>query len=133
MIARQSQHRHACSARPLSTFGVQIFARQDGFPGYNVPTGRLNPRTGLSDGGPVSPYSAICFVLSAAVYSTGGRMVALQPLTQIVSRIVACVTSGSPWPAKLNTLQDAGNYYSSTLQLLSLVAVKMRAPSCLQG
>ena len=57
MIARQSQDRHGCSARPLSTFGVQIFARQDAFPGYNVPTGRLNPRTGLSDGGPVSPAS----------------------------------------------------------------------------
>ena len=63
MIARQSQDRHACSARPLSTFGVQIFARQDAFPGYNVPTGRLNPRTGLSDGGPVSPasvYRSLC-------------------------------------------------------------------------
>jgi hypothetical protein len=50
-----------------------------------------------------------------------------------IPALVACVTSGSPWPANLKTLQEAGNYYSSTLQLLSLVAVKMRAPSCLQG
>jgi endoglucanase len=50
-----------------------------------------------------------------------------------IPALVACVTSGSPWPASLKTLQEAGNYYSSTLQLLSLVAVKMRAPSCLQG
>jgi endo-1,4-beta-D-glucanase Y len=50
-----------------------------------------------------------------------------------IPALVACVTSGTPWPAKLKTLQEGGNYYSSTLQLLSLVAVKMRAPSCLQG
>jgi endoglucanase len=50
-----------------------------------------------------------------------------------IPALVACVASGTPWPANLKTLQDTGNYYSSTLQLLSLVAVKMRAPSCLQG
>jgi endoglucanase len=50
-----------------------------------------------------------------------------------IPALVACVTSGAPWPAKFKTLQDTANYYSSTLQLLSLVAVKMRAPSCLQG
>jgi endoglucanase len=48
-----------------------------------------------------------------------------------IPALAACVTSGTPWPANLKTLQAAGNYYSTTLQLLSLVAVRMRAPSCL--
>jgi endoglucanase len=48
-----------------------------------------------------------------------------------IPALVACVTSGTPWPAALQSLQEGGNYYSTTLQLLSLVAVRMRAPSCL--
>jgi endoglucanase len=27
-----------------------------------------------------------------------------------IPALVACVTSGTPWPAKLKTLQDSGNY-----------------------
>jgi endo-1,4-beta-D-glucanase Y len=50
-----------------------------------------------------------------------------------IPALVSCVTSGTSWPAKLKSLQPGGNYYSTTLQLLSLVAVRMRAPSCLQG
>ena len=87
MIARQSQDRHACSARPLSTFGVQIFARQDAFPGYNVPTGRLNPRTGLSDGGPVSP---------ASVYRSLSGLPALAHVN--ARRLPDC---GCLWPCRL--------------------------------
>ena len=57
------QDRHRCAPGPQSTFGVQIFARQDGFPGYNVPTGRLIPAPACRNGGPVSPasvYRSLC-------------------------------------------------------------------------
>ncbi len=54
-----------------------------------------------------------------------------EPGYRAIPALVACVTSGTPWPANLLSLQEGGNYYSTTLQLLSLVAVRMRAPSCL--
>jgi endo-1,4-beta-D-glucanase Y len=48
-----------------------------------------------------------------------------------IPALTSCVASGTPWPAALKSLPAAGNYYSTTLQLLSLVAVRMRYPSCL--
>jgi len=54
-----------------------------------------------------------------------------EPGYRAIPALAACVTSGTPWPADLKSLQPGGNYYSTTLQLLSLVAVRMRAPSCL--
>jgi endoglucanase len=47
-----------------------------------------------------------------------------------IPALASCATSGTPWPANLKSLQVA-NYYSTTLQMLSLVAVRMRYPSCL--
>jgi endoglucanase len=48
-----------------------------------------------------------------------------------IPALTSCVASGTPWPAALKSLPAGGNYYSTTLQLLSLIAVRMRYPSCL--
>jgi endoglucanase len=47
-----------------------------------------------------------------------------------IPALASCATSGALWPANLKALQ-AGQYYSTTLQMLSLVAARMRFPSCL--
>jgi endoglucanase len=47
-----------------------------------------------------------------------------------IPALASCATSSTPWPADLKALQ-AGNYYSTTLQMLSIVAARMRFPSCL--
>jgi endoglucanase len=49
-----------------------------------------------------------------------------------IPALTSCAMSGAPWPAKLKSLRPADNYYATTLQLLSLVAVRMRFPSCLR-
>jgi endoglucanase len=49
-----------------------------------------------------------------------------------IPALTSCATSGTPWPAILKSLRAADNYYATTLQLLSLVAVRMRFPSCLR-
>jgi endoglucanase len=49
-----------------------------------------------------------------------------------IPALTSCATSGTPWPANLKSLRAADNYYATTLQLLSLVAVRMRFPSCLR-
>jgi endoglucanase len=49
-----------------------------------------------------------------------------------IPALTSCATAGTPWPANLKSLRTADNYYATTLQLLSLVAVRMRFPSCLR-
>jgi len=49
-----------------------------------------------------------------------------------IPALTSCATSGTPWPANLKSLRAADNYYATTLQLLSLIAVRMRFPSCLR-
>ena len=47
-----------------------------------------------------------------------------------LAALASCAMSGTSWPASLRSLQVA-NYYSTTLQMLSLIAVRMRYPTCL--
>jgi hypothetical protein len=56
----------------------------------------------------------------------------LKPATPPFPHSRPAPTSGAPWPANLKPLRAADNYYATTLQLLSLVAVRMGFPSCLR-
>ncbi len=44
----------------------------------------------------------------------------------------ACATQGTTFPRQLRAPQIADNYYPATLQLLALIAARMRYPSCLK-
>src|SRR5450759_919483 len=54
------------------------------------------------------PYWTICWILSPVVYEEGGRTVAVQPETQIVEPIVACVTDGLKAPGVRTRLGSPG-------------------------
>src|SRR5207247_5320451 len=47
---------------------------------------------------PPTPYSRVCFRVSAFVYEVGGRIVFVHPCTQMVELMFACVTSGLSTP-----------------------------------
>ena len=49
-----------------------------------------------------------------------------------IPALTSCATAGTAWPTNLKSPRAADNYYATTLQLLSLVAVRMRFPSCLR-
>jgi endoglucanase len=49
-----------------------------------------------------------------------------------IPALTSCATSGTLWPANLKSPRAADNYYATTLQMLSLVAVRTRFPSCLR-
>ncbi len=46
--------------------------------------------------------------------------------------LVACAADGRAVPADFETVRDTENYYPTTVQLLSMVAVRMRYASCLK-
>lgn len=49
-----------------------------------------------------------------------------------LSSLVDCAAAGKAVPADFETVRDSENYYPTTLQLLSMVAVRMRYASCLK-
>lgn len=44
--------------------------------------------------------------------------------------LLACATRGTLLPGSFETIKDDENYYPTTLQLLAMVAARMRYPSC---
>jgi endoglucanase len=48
-----------------------------------------------------------------------------------IPALTSCATRGTRWPANLKSPRPADNYYATTLQMLSLVALRTRFPSCL--
>ena len=48
-----------------------------------------------------------------------------------IPALTACAASGAVWPRNARSQQASENYYPGTLRLLSLIAVRMRYPSCL--
>nr|WP_114385297.1 glycosyl hydrolase family 8 [Methylorubrum zatmanii] len=56
-----------------------------------------------------------------------------EPGYMAISAITACAADGTPFPEALRTVQDNQNYYPATLQLLSLIAARMRYPSCVKS
>ncbi|MFE1600454.1 glycosyl hydrolase family 8 [Methylobacterium sp. ID0610] len=45
--------------------------------------------------------------------------------------LAACAADRTPWPGSMAALQPNQNYYPTTLHLLSLIALRLRYPSCL--
>ncbi len=49
-----------------------------------------------------------------------------------IPALSACATKGASFPSQLRAPQALDHYYPATLQLLALIAVRMRYPSCLK-